>query len=373
MFPHLFEQDNEDSIYGSYKGLYHFPSISYQYNSEIDFNNNLFNADDRSIFKIFNENKNDNDDSRIFLLNEKMSTDDNTKFKINLKENIPILYSFDDIKHKIFKNALYENKFKFDINKIFIKDEQIEDQFLNKKRFRGYTDDDYINGFLKNENNQNYEQGNNKKRGRAPKIEGGGKHNRMTSDNIIKKIKAEIFKYLTLFLNNIINDKEAPKEDNKIYKIDYCFINQLNREIDLRYLNMPLKDLFSLLQISPKYKNISSESNKIFIKNFLNRQIDGAIKFAFNMTLRDWLDIFSFKKEVKDLLDEYNVRDDNDTICTKIKERLVTVDNLLNNLAQNEENKNYFSNFTFYLYNYELWFFRKKGRKSKKKYQKVKK
>ena len=294
-----------------------------------------------------------------------MSTDDNTKFKINLKENILILYSFDDIKQKIFKNALYENKFKFDINKIFIKDEQIEDQFLSKKRFRGCTDDDYINGFLKNESNQNCEHGN--KRGRAPKIEGGGKHNRMTSDNIIKKIKAEIFKYLTLFLNNIINDEEAPKEDNKIYKIDYCFINQLNREIDLRYLNMPLKDLFSLLQVSPKYKNISSESNKIFIKNLLNRQTDGAIKFAFNMTLRDWLDIFTFKKEVKDLLNEYNVRDDNDTIFIKIKESLVTVDNLLNNLAENEENKNYFSNFTFYLYNYELWFFRKKGRKSKKK------
>ena len=189
----------------------------------------------------------------------------------------------------------------------------------------------------------------------------------MTSDNIIKKIKAEIFKYLTQFLNNIINGKKTPGENNKIYRINYCFINQLNREIDLRYLNMPLKDLFSLLQISPKYKNISSESNKIFIKNLLNRQTDGAIKFAFNMTLRDWLDIFSFKKEVKDLLDEYNVRDDNDTIFIKIKESLVTVDNLLNNLAENEENKNYFSNFTFYLYNYELWFFRKKGRKSKKK------
>ena len=188
----------------------------------------------------------------------------------------------------------------------------------------------------------------------------------MASDNIIKKIKAEIFKYMTLFLNNIINDKKLPEENNKIYKIDYCYINQLNREKDLRYLNMPLKDLFSLLKISPKYKNISSESNKIYIKNLLNGQTDETIKFAFNMTLRDWLDIFSFKKEVKDLLNEYNVRDDNNSICNKIKESLSAVDDLLNNLEKNEENKNYFSNFTFYLYNYELWFYNKKGRKSKR-------
>ena len=194
----------------------------------------------------------------------------------------------------------------------------------------------------------------------------------MASDNIIKKIKAEIFKNLTLFLNNIINDKEAPKENNRIYKIDYCYINQLNREKDLRYLNMPLKDLFSLLKVSPKYKNINIQSNKIYIKNLLNGQTDETKKFVFNMTFRDWLDIFSFKKEVKDLLNKYNIRDDNNAIYTKIKESLSAVDNLLNNLSKKEKNKNYFSNFIFYLYNYEFWFFKKKGRKSKRNNKKPK-
>jgi hypothetical protein len=367
MFPYLFEQNNEDSINESYKGLYYSPIINYQDISERDLNNNIFYDDDSSIFKSFNENKYNNDESRILVLNEKISTDDNTKFKIKLKENIPKLYSFDDIKQKIFKNSLYENKFLFDINNIFIKDEQVEGQYLNKKRDRDYQDDDYIKGFLDNHSNQNYELENNKKLGRRAKNEGEGKHNRMASDNIIKKIKAEIFKYMTLFLNNIINDKNPPKENNKIYKIDYCYINQLNREKDLRYLNMPLKDLFSLLNVSPKYKNISSESNKIYIKNLLNGQTDETIKFAFNMTLRDWLDIFLFKKEVKDLLNEYNAKDNNKIKCKKIKDNLITVDKLLNNLAEKEENQNYFSNFTFYLYNYELWFFKKKGRKSKLK------
>lgn len=61
------------------------------------------------LFYIFNEIKYDNDVSRILLLIEKISPDDNTKskFKIYLKENIPMLYSFDDIKQKIYKNVLY--------------------------------------------------------------------------------------------------------------------------------------------------------------------------------------------------------------------------------------------------------------------------
>ena len=369
MFPYLFEQNNEVSFYGSYKKLLYSRSISYQDFSEIDLNNSLFVDDDKSIFKMFNENKYDNDYSiwNLFL-NEKISTGDNTKFKIHLKEDIPMLYSFDDIEQKIFKNSLYETKFHFDINNMFIKDEQIEAPFLNKKRYRDYIDNDYIKGFLENENNENCEKENKKRRGRVPKIESMEKHNRMTSDNIIKKVKAEIFKYLTKFLNNIINDKNTPEQKNKIYNINYCFINQLKKEIDLRYLNMHLKDLFSLLGVSPKYKNIAPESNKIYIKRLLNGQTDEAIKFAFNMTFRDWLDIFLFKKEVKDLLNEYNVKGDKNAICEKIKESLVGVDDLLNNIAAKEnKSKNYFSNFTFYLYNYELWFFIKKGRKSKTK------
>jgi len=370
MFPYLYEQYNEDNIYGSYKGLPYSPSISYQGFSERDPRSNLFVGEDKSIFEIFNENQYDNDNSiRNLSPNEKISTSDNTKFKINLKEDKPLLYSFDDIKQKIFKNIVYKKKFLFDVDKIFIKDEQIEALYLNKKRYRNYTDDDYIKEILENENKENYEQENKKRRGRKPKIEGREKHNRMASDNNIKKIKAAIFKYLNIFLNNVINYKNSPKEKrNKIYNINYCFINQLKREIDLKYLNMPLKDLFSLLNVSPRYTTILPESNKIYIKRLLSKETDEAIKFAFNMTFRDWLDIFLFKKEVKDLLNEYNVKGDKNAICEKIKESLVGVDDLLNNIAAKEnKNKNYFSNFTFYLYNYELWFFIKKGRKSKTK------
>ena len=341
-----FGENIKNNIYRNYSELFPSSSIMSHDIPENDFQLCLNEENDRSILY-----SNDNDDFMNLYL--------------KLKEEVPIFSSFGDIKQKIFKNALYEKKFSFDVDNIFIRDERLESLYLSKKRFRDYTEDDYIKGFLLNEDIQNFEQGNKNKRGRTPKVEGREEHNRMTPDNIIKKIKASIFKYLTQFLNNIINDKKSPQNNYIIYKINYCYINQLNREIDLSYLNMPLKKLFSSLDISPKYKAINPDANKVYINKLLNEQTDEAIKFVFNMTFRDWIDIFSFKKEIKDLLNEYNVKDDNNTIGKKIMENLVTVEHLLNNLSKKERDKKYFSNFTFYLYNYELWFFKKKGRKPK--------
>ena len=284
---------------------------------------------------------------------------------VKIEADAPVtLFSFDDIKENIFMNNDYKEKFNFDANYKFIKDEKLEKPFLNKKRNRDsdFSDSD-LNKMLEKENLLYCEQENKVKRGRKPKDgESGGGHDRMSPDNIIKKIKSEFFKYIVLFLNSIIKSTTS-EEKYKIYKLDYCFINQLNREIDLKYLNMPLKDLFSL-DISPKNKKASPKTNKINIENILNDSSDEAIIFVFNMTFRDWIDVFSFKKTVRQLLKEKNVDDDN--ILKKIENNLVTVDNLLNKLVV-KDNRYYFSNFTFYLYNYESWFFKKKGRKSKKK------
>lgn len=279
---------------------------------------------------------------------------DNVEIKTDV---LPTLYSFDDIE-KIFRNNDYKKKFIFDVNQKFIKDEKLEEPYLNKKRSRDSNFEDCdLYEIFGNEKLYNSGQENKLRRGRKPKdLEGWGGHDRMSSDNIIKKLKAEFFNYMTTFLNKIAN------ETNKIKRLDYRFINQLNREIDLKFLNMPLKDLFSL-DISPKYRKESSNANKINIEKILNENPEETIKFVFNMTFRDWLDVFSYKKTVKELLNEKNV--DDDDMCEKIEKNLVRVDELLNKLATSE-NQYYFSNLTFYLYNYEIWFFKKRGRRTKK-------
>ena len=69
-----------------------------------------------------------------------------------------------------------------------------------------------------------------KKRGREPKNKeyNVGSHNKMSPDNIIKKIKAQIFIYPLYFLNNISN-KANPEKKNEINKLDYQFVNRMKR------------------------------------------------------------------------------------------------------------------------------------------------
>ena len=238
---------------------------------------------------------------------------------------------------------------------MFTKDEKLESKFLNKKRSRDdNSEENFLNELMENDKVEKNEQENRKKRGRKPKNKNNYKeHDRMAADNTVKKIKAEFFKYMILFINNIIGTKNLIY-NHKIYKIDYDLINRLNREIDLKYLNMTIKDLLSL-DVSPKYKKVESESNKNYIEKILNeKSLNETIKFSFNMKFRDFIDIFTYKKKVKELLSKYKINEYNDDICNKIEKSLVGVDDLFNKLAKSDKiDKNYFSNFVFYLYNYE--------------------
>jgi hypothetical protein len=296
----------------------------------------------------------------------------NTPLKLleNIKieeDNSPILYSFNDIEKKILRNDDYKNKFSSDVDSMFIKIEKLESKFLNKKRHSDDNESNFLNEFMENEKNKSNEQKNYKKRGRKPiNKEGIKEHDRMAADNIIKKIKTEFFKYMILFINNIISTINLIY-NHKIYKMDYELINRLNREIDLKYLNTTLKDLLSL-NVSPKFTKVEPESNKNYIEKILNeKSIDETIKFVLNMTFRDFIKIFSYKKKIRELLIEYKVNDYNiEDIYNKIEKNLIGVDDLFNKLAKSDKiDKYYFSNFVFYLYNYEKWFFMKRGRKKK--------
>ena len=157
----------KSSFYRSYEDFLPSSSIISQDNYQNDFQLFLYKEDEISNFKNFI----DNDFFMNLNLKEK-TIGDKAIFKTNLKEEAPILYSFDDIK-KIFKNTLYKKKFSSKVNKKFNKDEQIEALYLNKKRFRDYIDADYINGFLENENNQNCENCNKKKEAGNLKLKEG--------------------------------------------------------------------------------------------------------------------------------------------------------------------------------------------------------
>ena len=239
-----------------------------------------------------------------------------------------------------------------------------EEQKKKNKQEEQTTDFDYNNSFVFIQNDKVEKR---KKRGRQPENNEYivGSHNKMSIDNIIKKIKAQIFIYPLYFLNNISNKTKSEKK-NKINKLDYKIVNKMKKDLELKFLDTPLKDLFSM-RISPKLtkkSKLNNESNKNIINNILNKEADDTIMFAFNMTFRDWFDLFTYKKDVIEIMGSYDLSHYNKIDSDKIGKCMVGVDDLLNKMVLNNDEV-YFSNFVFYLYNYERWFYIKKGRNRK--------
>ena len=199
------------------------------------------------------------------------------------------------------------------------------------------------------------------------------KHDKNSADNIIKKIKLKFFEYSLKFLNNTLNsylDKTKILEYNKILRkdikndepqnliklLDYKFVDKIKKETDLLLLKKPLKDIFAN-DISPKYSTLSRDSNKTMIERIIKDQKDNVnIMFAFNLTFGEWIDVFTYKKELKSInnYDEEKMKDLND--------KFIKLDKLILEIYEKDYTNNYLSYFISYAFNYKRWFLMKKGR-----------
>ena len=138
--------------------------------------------------------------------------------------------------------------------------------------------------------------------------------------------------------------------------IDYKYIDRLGKRMDLSILYMPFKELFSK-NISPRYSKLKPDSNEIIIEKLLQEECDKTnIAFVLNMKLKDWMDIFTYKKGFNSIinLDYENLGD--------LSHYFEYADNLILNIYRKNENDNYLLYFIIHLYNYERWFLLKVGR-----------
>ena len=297
--------------------------------------------------------------------------DDNINIKNkedNEKEAIPIQYTFDKINPIIQEMNLPDNikkKIVMDshLNKI---ERQMNDIALmgkKKRRKKGkitFVDED---DDIKKQKVGRKKQGDFTKR----------KHDKNSADNIIKKIKLKFFEYSLKFLNNTLNsflDKKKISEYNKILRkdikndepqnliklLDYKFVDKIKKETDLLLLKNTLKDIFSN-DISPKYSTLSRDSNKKMIERIIKEQKDNVnIMFAFNLTFEEWIDVFTYKKELKSInnYDEEKMKD--------LNSQFIRLDKLILEIFEKGYVNNYLSYFISYAFNYKRWFFMKKGR-----------
>ena len=201
------------------------------------------------------------------------------------------------------------------------------------------------------------------------------KHDKYHGDNIIKKIKMKLMEGFLRFGNNVINNslskaklfnynkiirplnKNKDKFEDLLKIINYDKIERLQKKKNLSQLYMSFNQLFSNDNISPKYSLLNPNSNKVIIQNILKDENKNEnIALVMNMKFKDWIDIFTYKKDFNSIL---KLEKENSVHFSQFIEY---ADKLILDIYKKNPNNNYVLYFLVYLYNYERWFTVKRGR-----------
>ena len=114
----------------------------------------------------------------------------------------------------------------------------------------------------------------------------------------MKKIKLKLLENVISFINKIVNKNVEESKRGIFKKLDYKYIKKMKQEFYLKLLDSPLKEK----DISPKYTNLSPNSNKINIQKILeNEKNDETIIFALNLSFREFIELFCLKKTMKNV------------------------------------------------------------------------
>ena len=277
-----------------------------------------------------------------------------TKIKDFIKNKLPI-----DIKDELNQSIFLDKNIKY-------VEDNIEDRkLLGKKRKKKDKDkeifiDDKKNSLGRKEKNDSSIR----------------KHNKYSGDNIIKKIKFKFLEAFLKFVNDVINNtlektklikynqilRENLKKEDKLEDLLKMIIyinnvDRLNKKTDLELLQMKFKELFSQ-NISKRYIKLDSQSNTKIIKKLLEEEKENSnINFVLNMKFKDWIDVFTYKKELKSV---ENFEEEKNGILMNYFE---FSDTLISKIYRtNKDDENYILYFLIYLFNYERWFLLKRGR-----------
>jgi len=373
--------DNIDSVF-----FFNEPLLTSQNLIENDINDLFLNEEDNKRYYIHNENiSQDTNMKQIMAQNNTLDnrTSDITdkRLKNLLKNNnVPPFYSLNTISGILAKNDINYYRIIDRLNNTDPKVIEAEEYMkLTKKRSIDnliYKNDYNYNFNFNQENLFDFEYKEvkekdnylTKKRGRKTDKNVCEEHNCYDSDNIIKKIKAKLFDYCLKFINKMIYKKDD--ERIQLLKIDYKYIDKLERKTNLELFEMPLADIFSL-DISKKYKSKSKDYNRALINGILEQQIEvedyDTIMFLFKITLNEWIELFTYKKDILTLNSEHN---DKNIDWIKIQDNFFGVNHLLNEISGKKDFINddkYFTLFILYIFNFQRWFHIKKGRVLKKK------
>ena len=148
-----------------------------------------------------------------------------------------------------------------------------------------------------------------KKRGRLKKnlesnINLNVNHPKDADDNIIKKINTFLMEQVrnwmnSSFLNKNLTDFETEKVRKRDKKglflklIPTLISTQIKKESIMKILDTKFRDIFFHGQLSPKYKNINPDNNKILIDQIYKEKNQYFVIFILEMTFQEALNYFN--------------------------------------------------------------------------------
>ena len=125
---------------------------------------------------------------------------------------------------------------------------------------------------------------------------------------------------------------------------------------------MKLRDLVSL-NISKKYKNYQKNWNELIIQNISESEANNdKLMNLLNITFNEWINIFTYKQKSEYNLDINLLQPALERIYEKNKYNKNKDNENKDNKSDETKNVSYFNRFIFYLYNYQRWFQKKRGR-----------
>jgi len=196
-----------------------------------------------------------------------------------------------------------------------------------------------------------------KKRGRKKKNEKSErKHNNTSEDNMITKIKIQIFEYAI----DIIN-QNLPK-NKQLIKLNHNEVRKLQIDLNTKMFDKTLRQLFSEINKSKKYKDQKYEDNNKKIINEIDEGIIKAekVKKIFDLTFFELLEIFKKKKE--EIISD-NELDELNLLVGEKMEKKSGFESFIKKLEENKFSDYYIMKISSLIFKYKEWFDGKTGRK----------
>jgi hypothetical protein len=127
----------------------------------------------------------------------------------------------------------------------------------------------------------------NKKIGRIKKNSGlVGKHNKLSEDNIIRKVKRRFHENVRLYINREYNKYCLEKKNNAnitnwLKKINPNISSQIKKEDNLKWFNLKISEVFSE-DVSLRYASHNLDVNKQNIQKILSLNEANNVKAILN-------------------------------------------------------------------------------------------